>query len=62
MKKNTENFITVFESYLERLAAEGPLFDEDTRLCKKFGCSQYNACPGGCYWVNDELCSKCIVH
>jgi hypothetical protein len=25
------------------------------------GCTETNACPGGCYWVNDEkdLCNEC---
>ena len=27
--------------------------------CKICGCTDYNACEGGCYWVAEELCSKC---
>jgi len=29
------------------------------RKCKVCGCTQNNACPGGCYWVEDDLCSAC---
>ena len=31
----------------------------NTRECKYCGCTWNNACPGGCFWVNDELCSSC---
>ncbi|MPW25967.1 hypothetical protein GC105_09205 [Alkalibaculum sp. M08DMB] len=32
-------------------------FEEQT--CKVCGCTWNNACPGGCYWVADDLCSRC---
>lgn len=28
-------------------------------VCRVCGCTQHNACPGGCYWVEDDLCSAC---
>ncbi|OPY74738.1 MAG: hypothetical protein A4E64_02160 [Syntrophorhabdus sp. PtaU1.Bin058] len=28
-------------------------------ICRKCGCSNNNACPGGCFWVEDDLCSQC---
>lgn len=28
-------------------------------VCRVCGCTQYNACPGGCFWVEDDLCSRC---
>lgn len=31
----------------------------DKRRCHVCGCTQLNACSGGCYWVTDNLCSKC---
>ena len=42
--------------------------DEDTsvcetcekRKCRVCGCTWNNACPGGCYWVEWDLCSKCV--
>lgn len=41
--------------------------DEDTyicvtcekRKCRVCGCTWNNPCPGGCYWVEWDLCSSC---
>jgi hypothetical protein len=27
--------------------------------CRVCGCTWENACPGGCYWVEPDLCSQC---
>lgn len=27
--------------------------------CRVCGCSDDDACPGGCYWVEPDLCSAC---
>jgi len=32
---------------------------EDNRKCRVCGCTWFNACPGGCYWVEEDLCSNC---
>jgi len=32
---------------------------ENEPVCRVCGCTQYNACEGGCYWVEPDLCSKC---
>ncbi len=32
---------------------------ENEAVCRVCGCTQYNACDGGCYWVEPDLCSKC---
>ena len=32
----------------------------DKRRCRVCGCTQFHACPGGCYWVSDDLCSRCL--
>lgn len=29
------------------------------RVCKECGCTDNHACEGGCFWVKDDLCSKC---
>lgn len=29
------------------------------QVCRKCGCTWENACEGGCYWVEDDLCSRC---
>ena len=30
-----------------------------TRRCRVCGCTQMRACPGGCWWVDMDLCSRC---
>lgn len=32
---------------------------EGERRCRICGCTQDNACPGGCWWVEEDLCSAC---
>lgn len=27
--------------------------------CRVCGCTDDRACPGGCYWVEEDLCSEC---
>lgn len=27
--------------------------------CRECGCTQNNACPNGCWWVEEDLCSDC---
>ncbi len=34
--------------------------DEALRVCRVCGCSELNACEGGCSWVEKDLCSACI--
>lgn len=29
------------------------------RQCRVCGCTQHRACPGGCYWFEPDLCSRC---
>jgi len=31
-----------------------------TRTCRVCGCTDDHACPGGCYWVELDLCSACV--
>ena len=28
--------------------------------CRACGCTDMNACPEGCYWVEPDLCSECV--
>lgn len=28
--------------------------------CRVCGCTDDRACPGGCYWVEADLCSVCV--
>lgn len=31
----------------------------DVRRCRDCGCTDAWACPGGCWWVERDLCSSC---
>lgn len=31
------------------------------RMCRRCGCVEARACEGGCCWVDDDLCSACVV-
>lgn len=31
--------------------------EQQCRIC---GCTENQACPGGCTWVEDDLCNKCL--
>jgi ferredoxin len=33
--------------------------DEEPRRCRVCGCTDLQACPGGCFWVEEDLCSQC---
>jgi hypothetical protein len=30
-------------------------------ICRGCGCSNFSACPGGCWWAEDDLCSSCAI-
>lgn len=38
---------------------EKRLKDEEIQKCRVCGCTYYTPCEGGCYWVEEDLCSKC---
>lgn len=31
------------------------------RACRQCGCTDDHACEGGCSWVEDDLCSACVL-
>ena len=33
----------------------------DEPRCRVCGCTEERPCPGGCYWVADDLCSRCAA-
>lgn len=33
--------------------------DDQVPTCRICGCTENNACMGGCYWVQPDLCSSC---
>lgn len=32
------------------------------RRCRVCGCTDAKACPDGCYWITENLCSRCDKH
>jgi len=32
---------------------------KEDRMCRVCGCSDVTPCEGGCYWVEEDLCSAC---
>jgi len=30
-------------------------------ICKRCGCTDDKACPGGCCWVQPGICSQCVT-
>lgn len=43
---------------MEETKTEEPK-QEEKRRCRVCGCTDDRACVGSCYWVEDDLCSKC---
>ncbi len=33
--------------------------EQEVRTCRECGCTDERACPGGCSWVEEDLCSAC---
>lgn len=33
----------------------------DPNACRGCGCTEDHACDGGCYWVEPNLCSRCVL-
>lgn len=33
---------------------------DKTRSCRVCGCTDDRACPGGCLWADEDLCSACV--
>jgi NTP pyrophosphatase (non-canonical NTP hydrolase) len=48
-----------FLEYLERHKEE--MVDEfgNERKCRVCGCTFFQACKSGCYWIETDLCSNC---
>jgi hypothetical protein len=37
------------------------LIQEISAVCRVCGCTEWNACEGGCRWVEKDLCSACAL-
>lgn len=57
-KRKASNVLLVSPEYRCRNWQEREA-DEQMR-CRVCGCTWNNGCPGGCYWVEPDLCSQCI--
>lgn len=44
----------------DRLSIDGLEYLNERR-CRQCGCTDNRACPGGCAWVEDDLCSRCSL-
>ena len=39
----------------------GPIFEDDDEVsCRGCGCTESEACEGGCIWATPSLCSACV--
>jgi hypothetical protein len=56
------------KAYCKRLAPVNPArlvvcpecgYGSDDSVCRVCGCTDSHACPGGCHWVEVDLCSAC---
>ncbi|MEG0943251.1 MAG: hypothetical protein RSF86_06435 [Angelakisella sp.] len=45
-----------WQAEMELLSGDNYLQKQKCRVC---GCTDDHACPGGCYWVAPDLCSRC---
>lgn len=47
---------------IEQKETKGKEFEEMLRepACRVCGCTESRACPDGCYWVEEDLCSECL--
>ncbi|EKJ5043808.1 hypothetical protein V2113_002817 [Enterococcus faecalis] len=55
-----DSYLEKFEKYQKEQEELNKIFDPDNRRCRVCGCTQFNACPGGCYWIEEDLCSQCV--
>jgi hypothetical protein len=44
----------------EQVAEEILANELELQRCRKCGCTQLEACPEGCSWVAEDLCSACV--
>lgn len=55
-----DSYLEKFEKYQKEQEELNKIFDPDDRRCRVCGCTQFNACPGRCYWIEEDLCSQCV--
>jgi hypothetical protein len=52
-----QRFIDYYEK-AQQTGKRAPV-DTSTWVCRICGCDDNHACPGGCWWVEKDLCSAC---
>jgi|ERR1039458_4754818 hypothetical protein len=52
-------FIVVYEQETEDAEVTAHVFNIADRKCAACGCTEQKACPGGCEWVDWDLCTAC---
>lgn len=52
-----KQFINAYAPVLKK--AELINVQEVSAICRRCGCTAWEACPGGCEWVEADLCSAC---
>lgn len=54
----TADLVVVDDSvYVQNITGDWP--PEEPRRCRRCGCTDDQACEGGCWWVEPDLCSAC---
>jgi hypothetical protein len=48
------------DEYAENEREEILLDNNDEPACRVCGCTELEACEGGCIWVEADLCSRCV--
>lgn len=60
MYKMCDSICATMQELLEDCANWASEIVLGTRQCRVCGCTDDCACPGGCWWVEDDLCSSCV--
>jgi hypothetical protein len=48
------------QDYDASFEEDGLEFGDWSVQCRKCGCTNRQACPGGCVWATPDLCSRCV--
>ncbi len=50
-----------FEDQYSVISSQSSEEEEPARACRVCGCTDEHGCENGCFWVEDDLCSNCVV-
>ncbi len=60
VKKFKRDFTEPDKLYIHISDLDNEMHHIKEQKCRVCGCTENHACPGGCYWVEWDLCSKCV--